>query len=77
MLVSKRGNTLAVRIPADDVRELGLKEADPIDLRRVEDGALEIISERERRLRARAAIDRLSRPFPPDYRFDREEAHRR
>jgi antitoxin MazE len=77
MLVSKWGNSLAVRIPADVARALGLKEGDSVELRPAEGGALEILSERERRLRARAAIDRLSRPFPPDYRFDREEAHQR
>lgn len=32
MQVAKWGNSLAVRLPADLVRELGLKEGDQIDL---------------------------------------------
>lgn len=32
MRVAKWGNSLAVRLPADLVRELGLKEGDKIDL---------------------------------------------
>ncbi|WP_353475655.1 AbrB/MazE/SpoVT family DNA-binding domain-containing protein (plasmid) [Salipiger sp. H15] len=32
MQISKWGNSLAVRLPADLVRELGLKEGDRIDL---------------------------------------------
>ena len=35
MQVAKWGNSLAVRLPADLVRELGLKEGDQIDLGRV------------------------------------------
>ena len=77
MQVSRWGNSLAVRIPADVARALGLKEGDDVELRPAQDGALEILSERERRSFARAAIDRLSRPFPPNYRFDREDAHQR
>ena len=32
MQIAKWGNSLAVRLPADLVRELGLKEGDQIDL---------------------------------------------
>ena len=39
MQVAKWGNSLAVRLPADLVRELGLKEGDQIDLIK-DDGAV-------------------------------------
>jgi len=39
MQVAKWGNSLAVRLPADLVRELGLKEGDQVDLVR-DDSAL-------------------------------------
>ena len=39
MQVAKWGNSLAVRLPADLVRELGLKEGDQIDLVK-DDGGL-------------------------------------
>jgi antitoxin MazE len=36
MQVARWGNSLAVRLPADLVRELGLKEGDQIDLLKAE-----------------------------------------
>jgi antitoxin MazE len=77
MLVSKWGNSLAVRIPADVVRELGLKEGDSIDLRRAEDGALEIVTEQERRRQALETLRKFRGSLPADFKFDREEAHAR
>lgn len=77
MLVSKSGNSLAVRISADVVRELGLKEGDSVDLRRAEDGALEIVAEQERRQQALAMLRTFRGSLPADFKFDREEAHAR
>ena len=77
MLVSKWGNSLAVRIPADVVRELGLKEGDIIDLRRAADGALEIVTEQERRRQALETLRKFRGSLPADFKFDREEAHAR
>lgn len=77
MLVSKWGNSLAVRIPADVVRELGLKEGDTIDLRRAADGALEIVTEQERRRQALETLRKFRGSLPADFKFDREEAHAR
>lgn len=77
MLVSKWGNSLAVRIPADVVRELGLKEGDAINLRRAADGALEIVTEQERRRQALETLRKFRGSLPADFKFDREEAHAR
>ena len=80
MLVSKWGNSLAVRLPAELVKELALKEGDEIELSLLESGAgrkLFSVS------RTETLEDRLSRamgsfgPLPKDYKFDREEANAR
>jgi antitoxin MazE len=76
MKVAKWGNSLAVRLPASLVEELGLKEGDEIKLTARGKKRLEV-SEDERR---KAAIERmraLSVPLPPGYKFDREEANAR
>lgn len=77
MLVAKWGNSLAIRIPADVVRELGLKEGDSVDLHALDDGAVAVITEQQRRAALIARMRQLSVPFPPDYKFDREEANAR
>ena len=69
MQVAKWGNSLAVRLPADLVRELGLKEGDQIDLRK-DDATLKVslhpraedILKGLREFRGRLpAVERLSR----------------
>jgi antitoxin MazE len=77
MQVSKWGNSLAIRIPADVVRALGLKEGDDVDLCALDDNAVAVITERQRR---EAALERLRRfrgLLPADFKFNREEAHAR
>ena len=77
MQIAKWGNSLAVRIPVDVARALNLKEGDQIDLRALDDGAVAIMTERQRRDAALATMARLARPLPPGYTFDREEANSR
>ncbi len=77
MLVAKWGNSLAVRIPADVARALELKEGDTVELRAAERGVLELDNVSERRRRAIERIREMARPFPSDYKFDREEANSR
>ncbi|MFO1210433.1 MAG: AbrB/MazE/SpoVT family DNA-binding domain-containing protein [Amaricoccus sp.] len=73
MQVARWGNSLAVRLPARLVAELGLKEGDEI----------EIAVEADRRLGVRrkpdpeavlARLRGLRGRLPADFRFDREEA---
>ncbi|RJL02857.1 AbrB/MazE/SpoVT family DNA-binding domain-containing protein [Paracoccus siganidrum] len=69
MHVAKWGNSLAVRVPADLVRELGLKAGDEIELKRADDGlairrrpSADDVLEDLRRFRGRLpASQRLSR----------------
>lgn len=77
MQVAKWGNSLAVRIPADVARALGLKEGDDVELCALDRSQVAVITERQRR---EAALERL-RSFrgwmPADFKFDRDEANAR
>lgn len=75
MQVAKWGNSLAVRLPADLVRELGLKEGDQIDLLK-DDGAVKV----RRQPRAEeilAGLRRFRGKLPAAGRLTRDEAHER
>lgn len=75
MQIAKWGNSLAVRLPAELVRELGLKEGDQIDLVR-DDGAVKV-----RRLpRAEEVLEGLRHfrgKLSAAERLSRDEAHER
>lgn len=75
MQVAKWGNSLAVRLPAELVRELGLKEGDQIDLVK-DDGTLKV----QRQPRADEVLNRLRRfrgKLPAAERLSRDAAHER
>lgn len=75
MRIAKWGNSLAVRLPARLVRDLGLKEGDRIDLQ-PGDGALRL----DRAPRADeilADLDRFRGRLPASQRLDRADAHER
>lgn len=75
MQIAKWGNSLAVRLPADLVRTLGLKEGDQIDL--VPDGdSLKV----QRQPRPDEVLDGLRRfrgTLPAADRLSRDAAHER
>ena len=76
MLVSKWGNSLAVRLPAAVVEALELKDGDDIEIHVVDARELAIARKpgREQLLtRLRTFRGRL----PVDFKFDREDAHAR
>jgi antitoxin MazE len=77
MQIAKWGNSLAVRIPADVARSLGLKEGDEVDLCALDDKQLAVISARQRRDAAVAGLRAIARPLPDGFRFDRDEANAR
>ena len=75
MRVAKWGNSLAIRIPAEVVERLGLREGDELTLG-VAEG--EVRFERDpKRSEALERLRRLGWTLPADYRFDREESHER
>jgi len=77
MLVSKWGNSLAVRIPAGVARALELKEGDDVELCALDDGRVAVMSERQRRTGALAKLSTFRGSMPADFTFDREEANAR
>jgi antitoxin MazE len=76
MQVAKWGNSLAVRIPAVVVEALELKEGDQITIHVAGKREFEVDRDR-RRQKALEGLRKLRRPFPPDFKFDREEANAR
>ena len=75
MQVAKWGNSLAVRLPAELVRKLGLKEGDQIDLVK-DDGTLRV----QRQPRVDEVLEGLRRfrgALPADERLSRDAAHER
>ncbi|MGH8582491.1 MAG: AbrB/MazE/SpoVT family DNA-binding domain-containing protein [Gammaproteobacteria bacterium] len=75
MQVSKRGNSLAVRLPASVVEVLGLKEGDDIEIHVVGTRVLEIIKKPD----ARSVLARLRKyrgRLPADFKFDRLDERR-
>jgi antitoxin MazE len=71
MQVSKWGNSLAVRLPAAVVEALELKEGDQIEVKIAGPREFEIRRDRSRE----EAIERLRKPLPSGFTFDRSEAN--
>jgi antitoxin MazE len=76
MQVSKWGNSLAVRLPVAVVKALDLKDGDEIEITITGTRHLEVARDRSRE-EALESIRQLARPFPPGFKFDREEANER
>jgi len=75
MQVAKWGNSLAVRLPAEVVRELGLKAGDRIALRADRDGL--VVSRRSRPEEILEGLRRFRGRLPASERLDRDDAHAR
>jgi antitoxin MazE len=76
MKVAKWGNSLAVRLPAELVETLKLKEGDEIELGVAGARAFAV----ERKMTREEAIKSLRKyrgTVPADYKFDRDEANER
>lgn len=78
MQVSKWGNSLAVRLPADVVETLGLKEGDDIDLRVDIDNTLSLaVVKKLSRAELHEKLKRFEGMAPKGYVFNRDEANER
>ena len=77
MKVAKWGNSLAIRIPADVVEKLGLKEGDEVDIQPSAVNGIELIRLASRRERVERLREILKDRLPADFKFDREEANAR
>jgi antitoxin MazE len=78
MQVAKWGNSLAVRLPAKLVEQLGLKPGDNVELLPGE-GQLSVYKQvtRDDALRRLFEACDQNPMVPDDYKFDREEANER
>ena len=75
MQVAKWGNSLAVRLPAELVRQLGLKEGDQIDL--VKDDSTLRVQRQPRVDEVLEGLRRFRGTLPADQRLSRDAAHER
>lgn len=77
MLVSKWGNSLAVRLPKALVERLGLKEGDELSVVAARKGAIEVETRDDQRRRVLARMAARRWTLPEGHRFDRDEASAR
>lgn len=77
MQVAKWGNSLAIRIPADVARELGLKEGDDVEICALDDRQVAVITQAQQRAAALERLKKFEGRLPHDYKFDRDEANAR
>ena len=75
MQVAKWGNSLAVRLPADLVRELGLKEGDQVELHPDASGLS--IRRYQRPKEVLASLRRFRGSLPASERLSRDDANER
>jgi antitoxin MazE len=76
MLVSRWGNSLAVRLPRKLVDEMGLAPGDELAIVDVVQRTL-VVEKDERRTRALERLAALNWDLPKDYKFDRDEVNER
>jgi antitoxin MazE len=76
MRITKWGNSLAVRIPAEVADALHLKEGDDVEIVSSENRK-SMVSDEEARREALEKIHSANWEFPPGWKFDREEANER
>jgi antitoxin MazE len=76
MLVSKWGNSLAVRLPKELVEKMNLRAGDEVELKPVGKKIYEI-EKRDRRAEFLDAMKQFRFELPPHYKFDRDEANER
>jgi antitoxin MazE len=76
MKVAKWGNSLAVRLPVTVIDALELKEGDEVEIHLTGPKKLGIDRDK-RRQRALERLRQFQVDFPPDYKFDRDEANAR
>ena len=65
-----------MRLPASVVEALELREGDEIEITITGKRDFEVARDRSRE-KAIETIRRLARPFPPGFKFDRDEANKR
>ena len=77
MKLAKWGNSLAVRIPANVAEALELKEGDEVQVNVAEKGRAFEVKKEMTREEALEALRQFRGLIPANFKFDREEAHKR
>ena len=77
MKVAKWGNSLAVRLPKEEVERLGLKENDEVRFVPSDDNRTLIIERQMTREEALAELRKMRGWLPADYKFNRDEIYER
>jgi antitoxin MazE len=77
MLVSKWGNSLAVRLPKTLIDQLGLKEGDELNVVAAGRDTIEVETREAQRQLALDRLAKLNWALPKGYKFDRDEANER
>jgi antitoxin MazE len=76
MQVSKWGNSLAIRIPAEVAEALGLEEGDEVGIEVTKNGVFRLGRDRTRE-EALKKLQSLGWKLPPGWKFNRDEANER
>ncbi len=76
MRVAKWGNSLAVRLPARLVQELGVKEGDEVSLTAKGEKTIEA-EKKPSREELFERVKKIRKPLPRGFKFDRDEANER
>jgi antitoxin MazE len=76
MLVSKWGDSLAVRLPKELVEEMGLTAGDELNVVDVR-GRTVVVEKDPRRRQALESLAAMKVKLPADYKFNRDEANER
>ncbi len=76
MRVSKWGNSLAVRLPNEVVKTLGLKAGDDIEITIAKPKEFQVERDNTRQ-RAIAQMRALRKPLPKGFKFNRDDANAR
>ena len=76
MKLAKWGNSLAIRIPADVVAQLGIGPNEEVEIKVTGENSFEVTRDR-RRQEALEAIRKMAVPLPHGYKFNREELYDR
>ena len=79
MKVSKWGNSLAIRLPADVVERLGVREGDEVCAALGAPESTVVLRRKRTREEMWARLEEIRKTVkvPKDYKFDREEANSR
>ena len=77
MKVFRQGDDLAVHIPHGIVRNLELKEGDEVDVVITKRRGSDPATDRDLMAHALERMHALSKPLPPGWKFDRDEANAR